>query len=319
MRHRVRPAPGPRRSANEQPATDALAGLSNQALVRLLATKPKPTRTPIAPIANLYGTIDEKAWAAAISGNQSVLPLYADLATQLNATVIPDVKGTAQQDINTSLTVDASTIKPGLNFVARLGSKGQCFYLYGDGTYGVKLPTGRKDKPPEVAICLGKGAFVAGNKAFALATLRHELEHAAHDRMAVTWLERWQAGASAKADFRSWLKSQPIAAADLALIRERIDDSNVNTELLAHAEGFIASFEHENRATAGTSRSVYEQLWGVVDHWGSADAAVRVEAVTRLLELKGRLKGADRQALVATMQRLKAEKTTPPALVDPLI
>ena len=102
---------------------------------------------------------------------------------------------------------------------------------------------------PQVAICLGPAVFVPGNKAFALATLRHEIEHAAHDQMAVDWLQKWRE-AGAKGDFRVWLGSQPIAAADRALVGERVDGSTVNTEVLAHLEGFITAFPKEDHAKA---------------------------------------------------------------------
>ena len=42
---------------------------------------------------------------------------------------------------------------------------------------------------PKVAIGLAGSVFIPGNKAFALATLRHEIEHAAHDQMAVDWMQ----------------------------------------------------------------------------------------------------------------------------------
>jgi len=325
MRHRLHPAPDPRHSEREPPAADPLAGLGNQALARLLTVArkaaPKPTRTKATPIADLYASIDADEWKQAIAGGQSLLPLYADLATQLGATFIRDIKGTAESDINTALTWEGDRLRPGLNFVSRLGGKGKCGYLY-DGKLRSKLPVSRTGPLPPIAVCLGPKVFVQGNKAFALATLRHELEHAAHNQIALDWLQKWRddrKAEKAKTDFRTWLKSQPIAGADLALIRERIDDSNVNTELLSHLEGFITAFPHENRATVGRSRPVYEQLWGVVDHWASADGEVQKEAVARLLELKGRLQGADLTAFVDTMKRLKAEKQTPPALVDPLI
>jgi len=58
MRHRVRPAPAPRLSEVQPPAA-ALAGLSNQALARLLARAPKPDphRTNVKEIADLNATI----------------------------------------------------------------------------------------------------------------------------------------------------------------------------------------------------------------------------------------------------------------------
>ena len=102
---------------------------------------------------------------------------------------------------------------------------------------------------PQVAVCLGPAVFIPGNKAFALATLRHEIEHAAHDQMAVDWMQKWR-DAGAKGDFRVWLGTQPIAAADRALVGERVDGSTVNTEVLAHLEGFITAFPKEDHEKA---------------------------------------------------------------------
>ena len=149
---------------------------------------------------------------------------------------------------------------------------------------------------PQVAVCLGPAVFVPGNKAFALATLRHEIEHAAHDQMAIDWLRKWRK-AGTKGDFRIWLGSQPIAGADRALVCERVNGSTVNTEVLAHLEGFITAFPKEDHAKANPSRSVYDQLLGVAEHWASAAADVQQEAITRLIEMKKRQKGPALAAL----------------------
>ena len=61
-----------------------------------------------------------------------------------------------------------------------------------EGKLANKLTVTAKGPLPEVVICLGPAVFVPGNKAFALATLRHEIEHAAHDEMAVEWVRKWR-------------------------------------------------------------------------------------------------------------------------------
>ena len=93
MRDRDRRPPPPTRSEPEPPREHPLAGLPNHALARLLARAPKPDpqRTQVAHIERLGGA-DE--WEDALNKKQSVIPLYADLATQLGATVIRDVQGT---------------------------------------------------------------------------------------------------------------------------------------------------------------------------------------------------------------------------------
>ena len=69
--------------------------------------------------------------------------------------------------------------------------------------------------------------------------------------------------------------------ADRALVGERVDGSTVNTEVLAHLEGFIMAFPKEDHAKANPQRSVYDQLTGVAEHWASASPDVQQEAVKR--------------------------------------
>jgi hypothetical protein len=319
-----------RRAEPEPPAHEVLAlqrRLGNQAVQRLLnaggtlARKgpPAPTRTPIAPVTHLYGVTSAEEWEEHLNAGKGVKELYSEIAWLLNATVIEDVSGTTPEHINGALRVAADELCPGLNFVSRMQSPGKCGYLH-DGTFSGELPARRDGPLPTVAILLGPNAFVAGNKARTLAVLRHELEHAAHNRMAITWLKRWRADAGAqKKPFRAWLGTQSIAAADLALIRERLDNSNVNTEVLAHLEGYIAGFPHESQAAAKSSRSAYGELHEAADHWRDSDPAVQQEVSARLREFKARLKGDRLTAFAADLRRLKAEDGKLAALVDPLL
>jgi hypothetical protein len=319
-----------RRTEPEPPAHELLAlqrRLGNQAVQRLLSAggtlarkgPPAPTRTPIAPVANLYGGTSADQWEQHLNDGGGVKELYSEIATLLNATVIEDVAGTGPEHINGALRVAADELKPGLNFVSRMQTPGKCGYLH-DGLFDAKLPAVRDGPLPTVAILLGPGAFVAGNKARTLAVLRHELEHAAHNRMAIAWLKRWRAdGKAAGQTFRAWLGTQSIAAADLALIRERLDNTDVNTEALAHLEGYIAGFPHETAAAAKTSRSVYGELHEAAEHWRNSDPAVQQEFSARLREFKARLKGERLTAFAADLRRLKAENEKLAALVDPLL
>jgi hypothetical protein len=291
-----------------------LDGVSNHALARVLARAPKPDpqRTKVKPIASLTGA-DE--WANTLNKGGDVIPLYADLATQLGATVIRDVQGTDAKDITRALTPDR--VQPGLNFVSRGLGKGRCWYIE-NGKPVNTLTVSAKGSLPKVALGLAGAVFIPGNKAFALATLRHEIEHAAHRQMAVDWMQRWR-DAGAKGDFRIWLGSQQIAQADRLLIGELVDGSTVNTEVLAHLEGFITAFPLEDHATANPQRSVYDQLLGVAERWGSAPTEIKQEAIKRITEMKGRQKGAALTALKAAFTRLKGEKDAPKELVDAVL
>jgi hypothetical protein len=311
MRHRVRTTPVPRRPEAAPALDHPLAGLPNQALARVLARAPKPDpqRTRVKDIEKLGGA-DE--WARALNAKQSVIPLYADLATQLGASVIRDVD---PGNINKALTIDQ--VRPGLNFVSRGLSKGRCWYIE-DGKPVNKLTVAAKGPLPKVAIGVGPAIFDAANKAFALATLRHEIEHAAHRQMAVDWMQKWR-DADAPGDFRMWLGSQQIALADRQLIGELADGGSANSEVLAHLEGFITAFPLEDHAAVNQERAVYDQLAGLAAKWASATPEIKQEAVKRIKEMKGRQKGPALAALKAAFTRLKGEKDAPKELVEAVL
>jgi hypothetical protein len=317
MRRRVPTAPVPRRSEPEPPREQAGDRLVGQAGERVLARAPKPgsRRTKIKEIENLNTTIDAAEWARRINANESKIPLYADLATQLGTAGLRDVEGTDEAHIHKALTIDE--IRPGLNLVSRGLSKGRTYYVE-DGKPVNKLSATPTGPLPKVAVCLGPAVFVAGNKAFALATLRHEIEHAVHNQMAVDWLQQWRQ-TGAKGDFRVWLGEQAISQADRALVGERFDGFTVNTEVIAHLEGFITAFPLQDHEKANPERSVYDQLMGVAEHWASASTDVKEEAVKRITEMKKDQKGPALTALKAAFTRLKGEKDAPKALVDAVL
>src|SRR5262245_7238465 len=121
-----------------QPAEHAVLalqrGLGNQAVLRMLAREPAPSRLKTEPVTEL----DSDGWAADVRGGQKSVQLYSELATLLQAGKLEDVGGTAASDINTALRPEAASLKPGLNFVARLEPRGQTGFLIG-GEYTGKL------------------------------------------------------------------------------------------------------------------------------------------------------------------------------------
>jgi hypothetical protein len=299
MRHRVRTAPAPPRTEPRAPLEHPLAGLPNHAVARLLARAP----------------ISAAEWERRLNAGESVIPLYADIATETGTEGLRDIEGTDAKHIHGALT--PSEVEPGLNFVSRGLSKGRTYYVE-DGKPANKLTVTAKGPLPNVAVCLGGAVFIPGNRAFALATLRHEIEHGVHDQMAVDWVQKWR-DKGAKGDFRVWLGKQGISAADRALVGERVDGSTVNTEVLAHLEGFITAFPQEDHAKANPQRSVYDQLMGVAEHWASAAPDVKAEAVKRILEMKKSQKGDALTALTAAFTRLKGEPDAPRELVDAVL
>jgi hypothetical protein len=242
-----------------------------------------------------------------VRSREHVLDLYAELATLLNATKIEDVKGTTAKDINAARKPEPSALKPGLNFVAELGDRGQGGYLY-DGKFDMTLPAQREGALPTVAVLLGPLAFDASNKASTLGVLRHELEHAFHNRLALNWLKAWRADDSrlARKSFLGWLEKQKLPAADLALVRERVAGTKVNTEALGNLEQFITQFPFEGADADKLAHPAYSELEDAAGRWVGSDSAVQQEVVARLRALRTRL-STDRQAAFdAAMKKLKA-------------
>jgi hypothetical protein len=304
--------------------------LGNQAVVRMLRgpaavarEAAPPSRLKTEPVADLdAGGTDAKQWRAALGGNQGITPLYSELAKLLQADALPDVKarGTGPGDINTALRPDPADLKQGLNFVRYFGPRGQTGYLVG-GEFTGNLPTTREGPEPKVAIILGQGAFDPGNKAAALGVLRHEMEHAFHDRMAANWLKTWRDDAgAAKQPFAAWLENQSMSPVDRALVRERIPGGNTNTEALAHLEGFIAGFPVEAPGIAEGSHRVWENEFMKAAHeWLGSDKAVRAEFVARVKAFKARMKGERLSTLVANLKRLKTEDKDFAPLADAVL
>ena len=317
MRHRARTTPPPRRPEPAPPLGQPLAGLPNHALARVLARAPKadPTRANVKTIENLYKTIGAGEWSDTITQGKDLMPLYADLATQLGATVIRDVQGTDAKSINFAIAVDR--VKPGLNLVSRGISKGRCWYIEG-GKPVNKLTVATQGPLPQVAIGVSPTIFVADNKAFALATIRHEIEHGAHRQMAVAWMEKWRK-ANAPGDFRVWLGTQDIALADRQLVGELVQGEVKNTEVLSHLDGFITAFPHQDLKKVHHERAVYDQLVGVADNWAPAHYSVKAEAIRRITEMKKAQKGPALKALLDTFTRLKGEKNAPAELVKAVL
>ena len=292
-------------------------GLGNQAMIRLLrpslAREPEPSRLKTGPITDLPAG----DYAETLRGGGSVIPLYAELAKLLDVSKLEGFSG----EINRALRPDPADLKPGLNFVARLGDRGQTGYLV-DGEFTGKLPTTRTGSEPKVAILLGPSAFDPGNKAAALGVLRHEMEHAFHDQLAAKALKRWREDSGAeKTPFAGWLEKQNMSAVDRALIHERMPPgSKINTEALAHLEGFIVGFPVEAKDVREGAHRVYEnELKEAARHWVASDKAVQAEFITRLKALKARLTRERLDTLVADLKELKAGDKSYAPLVDAVL
>ena len=292
----------------------------NRAVVRMLARDKTPSRLDVGPVTELYkGGTSAEAWGDAVRGREHFVDLYSELATLLNATKIEDVKGTTAKDINTARKPEGSALKPGLNFVGGLDDRGQGGYLF-DGKFDMKLPAQREGALPTVAVLLGPHAFDAANKASTVGVLRHELEHAFHNRLALNWLKAWREDAKAgKTSFLGWLEKKKLPPADLALVRERVGGTRINTEALGNLEQFITQFPFEGADADKLAHGAYYELEDAAGLWVDADAAVQQEVIARLKALRGRL-GKDRQtAFDAAMKKLKTSKTAYAPLSDAVL
>jgi len=108
-----------------------------------------------------------------------------------------------------------------------------------------------------------------------------------------------------------------MSAVDRALVRERIAGVKVDTEALAHLEGFIAGFPVEAPDVKEGAHRVYEnELKEAAHHWLSADKAVKAEFITRLKAFKARMKGERLDTLVADLNDLKTGDKAYAPLVD---
>ena len=331
MGHRVRSTTLPRRPEPEPPLEQhPLAGLPNHALARVLARAPKPDpqRTKVKAIKDINATIPAAEWERRLNAKESLLPLYSDLATQLGAAGIAGIPGTGAGDIKDALTPTAGELAPGLNLVSRGIGKGRCWYLE-NGVPENKLTVTANGPLPKIAIGVAGGIFLPRNKAYALATLRHEIEHAQHRQTALDWMQKWrgkgapgwQPGSKISAGdaLRAWLGTQPIATADRALIGELVEGETQNTEVLAHLEGFITAFPQEDHARANREQSVYEQIRAIGEKWPYATTEVRAEAIKRIVEMKKQQKGPALKALLEAFTRLKGEKDAPTELVNAVL
>jgi hypothetical protein len=303
--------------------------LGNQAVLRLLqaegtvvARAPAPTVLGERSVSqqDLNWLTDAQQWAASVrQGGEEYLKCYAEIATLLQADKVEDVKGTAVGDINGALRAGFSELKPGLNWVRNLGSRGRTGYLY-DGKWTSTLPDTATGDEPKVAVVLSASAFDPDNKAFTLGVLRHELEHAVHNRMAADWLMRWRGDAKARRQpFASWLRRQAIGPAERALVEERLAGGISSTEALANLEGFMAAFATEAPGLSLADAPAEEELKDAANFWLTADERVQEEVRARLTAYGARLTGDTRKRFLDTLERLEAENPRWKRLFDPVI
>jgi hypothetical protein len=191
------------------------------------------------------GSLSESDWS---DPARTDLDRFADIARL--AGVASVIGGTDPTAINLAGKVPGGTLKPGLNYSSQLRSKfpdapgGETGYLDSHDVYhNPDLPAELDGPLPRIVIILGPNAFRHG-KASALATLRHEMTHAAHDQLALGWLTRWRAERP-KTSFKEWLAAQArakkLSPLEAAVIASSTGGGTTGTEVLAHTEGLVTS------------------------------------------------------------------------------
>lgn len=252
---------------------------------------------PVNPAFALQRKAGNRATAQLLQRELSKAARLAKVAKQLQM-------GVEERDIHLAMRVkegEDSGVRAGLNVVAHLEARGRTGFVDSSGRYhGDFLTPTRDGELPGVAIMIGPLAFEEGDDSV-LATLRHELAHADHDRMLLGWMQKWRG--SGKGDFLAWMRRQKVSAADLGLVRGGTLGKSPDTELLAHIEGFAAAFDKTPPPTTtvvlkSALPTAIEQLRGAAERgWVGVDDAIKTAAEKRLAAFYTAL-DASRQALL---------------------
>jgi hypothetical protein len=242
------------------------------------------------------GTLSEDQWtaayraAAAKPSVEAYQPLFRDIALTagmagLGATFVPDPVPVS----------DGKSAQPGLNMTLDTsGEPGHTAWVDKNGEFGVPFKLDRAT-PPDMSIAIVLSPLaLSPDKALSLRTVRHEMVHARHKMKVLEAVKVWQSVKGRRPDLDEWLKQQaskknsPMSALDVALIGRGVKNGAANTEVLAYVEGFTTDF-HRRPAIAAQAGPAFFELLGVVETrklytWAQSDAAVQVEALTRLKE-----------------------------------
>jgi hypothetical protein len=295
-----------------QAVLDLQASIGNAAVTTLLARDTDKKTPALKPrFAFVTGQLKPKEWSA-----KSRLEQFSDVAQLADATSIASVASTSTSSINEISDVQVGdAAKPGLNLAKKYEHDATAGFIVDSSTWrGDILPAASSGAVPEVALVLGPKAF-AHDEAYALGTVRHEMEHARHMELSVEWLLKWRE-AGAKKAFSSWIAEQAIKSKIppevLPLIRVEHDSARGDTELLAYIEGFVTTVQYLperpdlSLMLTGSYPHAISQLQelGKPENSGWTDK-VRTQGLDRIHELccKG-LDDSGRQKLVAWLEAL---------------
>ena len=235
------------------------------------------------PVLSLQRQVGNRATARLLQREPSHASRLAKAAKQLGVQI-------DERDIHLAMRVregEDDGVRPGLNVVANLGPRGRTGFVDPSGRYLGDFLKATRDGalPAGVAIMIGPLPFADGDDGL-LATLRHELAHAEHDNMLLGWLGRWRTAGKGSLD--AWMRRQKASPVELALVGAGTTRKGVDTELLAHIEGFAAVFERTPPPSPAvilkaSMPPAIEQLHGAAERgWTGIDAAVKAAAEKRL-------------------------------------
>jgi hypothetical protein len=287
--------------------------IGNAAVTTLLERDTKKSSPTLKPrFGFVTGQLKEKEWAA-----KSRLEQYADVAQLAGADSISGVGSISASSINEISDVQlGNPVKPGLNLAKQYGEHDATSGFVDDKSAwrGDILPATASGSPPQIALILGPKAFEHG-EAYALGTVRHEMEHARHMELSIEWMQKWR-DAGAKKAFSTYIaeqaKSGKIPADVLPLIRVEHDSERGDTELLAYLEGFVTTLQYlpEKPDLSLMMTGSYPHAISQLKQLGNPQNAgwsekVRTQGLERIRELCcNGLNESGRQKLVAWLDAL---------------
>ena len=116
-----------------------------------------------------------------------------------------------------------------------------------------RLPRDRITAVPQSTLTFGPGAFSSLSEIQLQGTAVHESTHFSHAELGLQWLQRWRA-ANTRQSFPVWLRTQMnrrrLNQEQFDLIIEQTHRGQMpDTEVIAHLNGFMATYNHINICT----------------------------------------------------------------------
>jgi hypothetical protein len=178
------------------------------------------------------------AWPAGTTTEEK----FAEIATVAQANRIDSVWELLPGAIKTVANdKDGTAGFPGLCIAKSIaGGQASARFVDANGKLRGRLPVTDRGVLPRVALIMEDGdAF--RDKAFALATLRHEMEHARHMELAVDWLAKWRSELPGPS-FNDWIVKQKLDVETRSVLDHYFrGESRAPSEVLAMTEGAISA------------------------------------------------------------------------------